>query len=61
MLFRSVDCYVLDHRVFVGEMTLFPWGGFQLFEDYEWDYILGDMEILPSVRKAACKKAARKK
>ena len=42
-------------------MTLFPWGGFQLFEDYEWDYILGDMEILPSVRKAACKKAARKK
>lgn len=59
--FVRVDCYVLDHRVFVGEMTLFPWGGFQLFEDYEWDYILGDMEILPSVRKAACKKAARKK
>lgn len=42
--FVRVDCYVLGNKVYVGEMTLFPWGGFQIFLDEEWDYILGDME-----------------
>lgn len=45
--FVRVDCYILDNHVFVGEMTLFPWGGYQIFIDEEWDYILGEMEELP--------------
>lgn len=49
--FVRVDCYVLNSKVYVGEMTLFPWGGFQIFVDEEWDYILGDMEKLDIIVK----------
>ncbi len=46
--FVRVDCYIVDHRVYVGEMTFFPWGGFQKFKDERWNLKLGNMERLPS-------------
>ncbi len=45
--FVRVDCYIIDGHVYVGEMTFFPWGGFQKFKDDTWNDKLGQMEILP--------------
>jgi len=45
--FVRVDCYVVDGRVYVGEMTFFPWGGFQKFKDEYWNNYLGQLEKLP--------------
>ena len=44
--FMRVDCYLIDDLVLVGELTLFPDGGFtHLYDD--WDEKLGELEILP--------------
>lgn len=45
--FVRVDCYILNGRVYVGEMTFFPWGGFMRFKDEKWDLKLGEMVRLP--------------
>ncbi len=47
--FVRVDCYIIENRVYIGEMTFFPWGGFQKFKDEKWDMVLGDMEKLPGI------------
>lgn len=44
--FVRVDCYIIDGHVYLGEMTFFPWGGFQKFKDENWNNKLGEMEIL---------------
>ena len=31
--FVRVYCYIIGGHVYVGEMTFFPWGGFQKFKD----------------------------
>ena len=41
--FVRVDTYIIDNHVYVGEMTFFPWGGFQKFKDENWNNKLGDM------------------
>lgn len=46
--FVRVDCYIINGRVYVGEMTFFPWGGFMKFKDEKWNQMLGDLEILPN-------------
>lgn len=45
--FVRVDCYIVDHHVYAGEMTFFPWGGFMKFKDEKWDLKLGELERLP--------------
>lgn len=45
--FVRVDCYIIAGRVYVGEMTFFPWGGFQNFKDEKWNDYLGSLEKLP--------------
>lgn len=45
--FVRVDCYIIGGRVYVGEMTFFPWGGFQKFCDESWNLRLGEMQKLP--------------
>lgn len=45
--FVRVDCYIINNRVYVGEMTFFPWGGFMKFKDEAWNRALGDLEELP--------------
>lgn len=47
--FVRVDCFVLNGHVYVGEMTFFPWGGFQKFKDENWNRKLGEMEKLPGI------------
>ena len=45
--FVRVDCYVIDGEIFVGEMTFFPWGGFQKFNGEYWNNYLGNLLCLP--------------
>lgn len=47
--FVRVDCYIVNNRVYVGEMTFFPWGGFMKFKDEKWNQLLGDLEVLPKL------------
>ncbi len=35
-------------RIYVGELTFYPGGGYESFQPMEWDYKLGDMLALPS-------------
>lgn len=41
--FVRVDTYIINNRVYVGEMTFFPWGGYQKFVDDFWNNKLGDL------------------
>lgn len=45
--FVRVDCYIINNKVYVGEMTFFPWGGFMKIKDEKWNRILGNLEVLP--------------
>lgn len=44
--FVRVDCYIINGHVYVGEMTFFPWGGFQNFKDEKWNDFLGSKVVL---------------
>ena len=37
-----VDLYEIEHKVYFGEMTLYPGSGMETFQPEEWDYKLGD-------------------
>ncbi len=46
--FVRVDFYeTSEGRLYVGELTFYPGGGYGLFDPAEWDYKLGDMLNLP--------------
>lgn len=47
--FVRVDCYIINNKVYVGEMTFFPWGGFMKFKDEKWNRRLGELERLPLI------------
>lgn len=47
--FVRVDCYLIDGNAYIGEMTFFPWGGFQKFKDEHWNEYLGKIEKLPGI------------
>lgn len=46
-IFVRSDFFIIDDKPFAGEMTFFPWGGFQKFKNEEWNERLGALEILP--------------
>jgi len=45
--FVRCDFYVTKNSYRFSEMTFFHWGGLQSFKPAKWDYIIGDMMILP--------------
>ena len=45
--FMRVDFYEIDGRVYVGELTLYPGGGFAPFYPSEWDQKIGTWLQLP--------------
>ncbi len=45
--FVRVDFYEADGKVYFGEITFFPAGGFGRFTDEQWDYTLGSWIKLP--------------
>ena len=40
--FVRVDFYEVDGKVYFGEVTFYPEGGFGSFNPIEWDYKLGE-------------------
>lgn len=45
--FVRVDLYLIDHRIYFGEITFFPASGYNLFHPDRWDKIYGDWIRLP--------------
>ncbi len=45
--FVRMDFYETEKRIYVGELTFYPAGGFELFIPRDWDYKLGEMLKLP--------------
>lgn len=48
MYYARVDLYNVDGRIYFGEITLYPTGGFSTFEDYNDDLLLGSYIKLPT-------------
>ena len=46
-----IDFYVVNGKVYFGEMTFFHWAGLVPFEPVEWDYKLGEMIKLPNKKR----------
>ena len=47
MPYLRVDTYILDGKMYFGEVTFYTWAGFMKFNPPEWDRKLGDMLELP--------------
>lgn len=45
--FSRIDLYVVNGRVYFGEITFFPASGFRYYSPEEWNMKLGDMIELP--------------
>lgn len=45
--FVRIDFYNVNGKIYFGEITFFPAGGFGVFTPNEWNYKLGEMIILP--------------
>ena len=54
--FIRVDFYNVNGKIFFGELTFFPGGGFECFNPKGWDYELGSWLKLPK----KCKKEVEK-
>lgn len=47
ILHVRVDLYLINSKIYFGEMTFYDGGGFSEFNDPEWDLKLGEMLLLP--------------
>lgn len=45
-----VDLYLIEGRIYFGELTFFPWSGYVQFTPDTFDFILGDKFVLPNKR-----------
>ena len=50
MPFVRIDFYETGGRLYFGEITFFPGGGYEEFSPEKWDYKLGKMIDLSGVR-----------
>ena len=48
--FVRIDFYEVNGRIYFGEITFYPGGGFEEFEPEAWDYILGNLIDLKEVQ-----------
>lgn len=55
--FVRVDFYENEGKIYFGELTFFPGNGMEWFEPLEWDYKLGALIDLSSLRKVAAQKS----
>lgn len=46
--FMRTDFYLIDEKIYFGEITFFPASGFNSFFPYEWDKIFGNWLALPN-------------
>lgn len=49
--FARIDLYEINHKVYFGEITLYPGSGIEEFRPEEWDYRLGQWIKLPEKRR----------
>lgn len=47
MYFARIDMYFVEGKIYFGEITMYPTGGFSTFEKYEDDLLLGSYIKLP--------------
>lgn len=45
-----VDSYVVNSKVYFGEMTFYTWSGFLIYNPSEWDQVMGDWFTLPEIK-----------
>lgn len=45
-----IDLYLIDGKIYFGEITFFPWSGYMEFTPDSFDYVLGEKFILPRNR-----------
>lgn len=45
--FTRIDLYLIDDKIYFGEITFYPASGLGTFTPTEWNYILGEMLELP--------------
>lgn len=48
MPFVRIDLYEIDDRIYFGEFTYFPSGGYTLMDPIEWEIKVGDYLVLPN-------------
>ena len=58
--FIRVDFYVIDNKVYFGELTFFPASGYEKFDPEEWDAKIGEWIDLSSVKGNASLKESEK-
>lgn len=46
--FLRVDWYIVQNRLYFGEMTFFDASGFDDFDQDKYNYLLGDWIVLPN-------------
>ena len=46
--FSRIDLYVIDNKVYFGEITFYPASGLGELKPNEWNYKLGNMIELPN-------------
>ena len=51
--FLRVDLYYIQEQIYFSELTFYPGSGYGPFSPPEWERKIGDMLILPQVRKRA--------
>ena len=49
MMFLRVDFYEVAQKIYIGEVTLYPGGGFEKFTPPTWDKNMGDWLTLHTV------------
>lgn len=47
--FVRVDFYSINHKVYIGELTFYPWSGCVSFTPDNFDYKLGELFVLPKI------------
>ena len=48
--FVRVDFYVVNDKIYFGELTFYPGSGMEEFTPDEWDYILGTWLDISKIR-----------
>ena len=51
MPYVRVDLYLINHKIYFGELTFFHDGGVVALEPKEWEYTFGDWIKLPEINR----------
>ncbi len=47
-----IDLYIVEGKIYFGEITFFPWSGYVVFDPDEFDFELGKRFVLPENRQS---------